>query len=165
MRTNLPARLAAPLLLLSLGLLMVGCAAAPTAANGSATPSQATSGSARPDEPVGTEPAPGGDEPGGDALRVEPQAGIRDPRPHAWDHIDIAADGRTLSVYYVGGVEDCYGLSEVRVDQGADGALRISVLEGSRPIVEGPCIDLGVFKVATVTLDEPLVLQGDEVRQ
>ena len=110
-----------------------------------------------PNTPIGHQP-PADEPPAGDgALRVEPEPGIVDARPHAWDHIDVSADGRTLTVYYYGGVQDCYGLGEVRVDTG-DG-LSITVFEGPRPAARDmACIEIAVLKAATVTLDEPLVL-------
>ncbi len=80
-----------------------------------------------------------------------------DPRPHAWDHIDVSADGRTLTVYYYGGVEDCYGLAEVRVE--TSNGISITVLEGTRPAARDmACIEIAVLKAVTVTLDEPLVM-------
>ena len=109
------------------------------------------------DTPIGHHPP--ADEPpvGGGALRVAPEPGIVDARPHAWDHIDVSADGRTLTVYYHGGVQDCYGLAEVRVDT-SDG-ISITVLEGTRPGAgDRACIAIALLKAATVTLDEPLVL-------
>ncbi len=93
------------------------------------------------------------------AQPVEPQPGVVDAIPHAWDHIDIASDGRTLTVYYWGGVTDCYGLDRIDVTRGSDGQLQITVFEG-RLAALGPdvaCIDIALLKAATVVLDEPIV--------
>lgn len=114
-----------------------------------------------PDDPVVAPSVdPGAQPPRGDAaLPVEPEPGIVDPRPHAWDHISIAPDGRTLTVYYWGGVQDCYGLADVDVQLDAQGRLEITVLEGRRGNLEPgtACIEIALLKSVTITLDEPLV--------
>ena len=92
------------------------------------------------------------------ALAVEPRDGIVDAIPHAIGGYALSADGLTLSPYYVGGVETCYGLAEATADRAADGLVTVSVLEGPLPNVDGACIDLGVSKVATITLEQPLIV-------
>ena len=119
-------------------------------------------GKGDPDQPIDQPP---GDEPPTDlplpigAQPVEPEPGIIDAIPHAWDHIDVAADGRTLTVYYWGGVLPCYGLDRVDVSRDADGRLQVTVWEGQR--VDQPfdmvCIDIALLKAVTVVLDEPIV--------
>jgi len=114
-----------------------------------------------PDDPVVAPPAdPGAQPPIGDgALPVEPEPGIVDPRPHAWDHISVAPDGRTITVYYWGGVQDCYGLADVDIQSDAQGRLQITVLEGRRGNLPPgtACIEIALLKSVTITLDEPLV--------
>ena len=116
---------------------------------------------ANPDDPVVAPPGdPDARPPLGDAaLPVEPEPGIVDARPHAWDHISIAPDGRTITVYYWGGVQDCYGLAAVDVQPDAQGRLQITVLEGRRgDLAPGTaCIEIALLKSVTITLDEPLV--------
>lgn len=123
--------------------------------------SAASDHNAAPDDPVVAPPGdPGVQPPSGDAaLPVEPEPGIVDPRPHAWDHISIAPDGRTLTVYYWGGVQDCYGLAAVDVQPDANGRLQITVLEGRRGNLEPgtACIEIALLKSVTITLDDPLV--------
>ncbi|HUG48810.1 MAG TPA: hypothetical protein VMP67_10420 [Candidatus Limnocylindria bacterium] len=100
---------------------------------------------------------------GDGALAVEPEPGIVDPRPHVWDRISIAPDGRTITVYYWGGVQDCYGLAAVDAQRDADGRLQITVFEGWRGNL-GPdvaCIEIALLKSVTLTLDEPLVAPAD----
>ena len=158
MRFPFPVRRVAPLLLLTAAVSLAACNAGASAAGGGSTPraSDVVGTTPAPDDPVSGEPGAGGQD-GDGATRVRPQRGIKDARPHAWDHIDVAADGKTLTVYYYGGVEDCYGLAEVRVAT-SDG-LSITVLEGTRPGAgDRACIEIAVPKAATVTLDEPLVL-------
>ena len=112
------------------------------------------------DEPV----APPMDEPPVDlplpvgATTVEPQPGIVDAIPHAWDHIDVASDGKTITVYYWGGVEECYGLD--RVDASFDdGLLSVTVFEGRRGDLPSntACIDIALLKAVTITLDQPII--------
>jgi hypothetical protein len=105
------------------------------------------------DEPPIDVPLPGGAQP------VEPQPGIVDAIPHAWDHIDVASDGRTLTVYYWGGVADCYGLDRVDVARGADGRLTVTVFEGRHGSLspDTACIAIALLKAATVVLDAPLI--------
>ena len=143
----LPRRAAAALAAGALAIL-AACAVPPAVAD------EPTPG---PDTPVaGT---PGADLPpvGDGALHVDPDPAVIDARPHAWEHISVSADGRELTVYWYGGVEDCYGLSEVLVET-TDAGLSVTVMEGVRPAAEGQaCIQIGVLKATTVTLDEPLI--------
>ena len=115
------------------------------------------------DEPIladaaGDGAAPGEPELPGGATVVEPQDGIVDPIAHAISGYALSADGLTLSAYYVGGVEECYGLADASADRAAGGLVTVSVREGALPDVDGACIDLGVSKVATITLDQPLIV-------
>jgi hypothetical protein len=104
-----------------------------------------------------TTPVPFGD----DAWQlVKPTAGLVGVHAQAWDHVSIAPDGRTLTVYFWSGVDGCYGLSDVKVTH-AGGALVVTVLTGGRPSAAGiPCIDLAAAYRAVVTLDQPLVRDG-----
>ena len=110
------------------------------------------------DEPIladaaGGDAAPGEPELPTDATVVEPQDGVVDAIPHAIGGYALSADGLTLSAYYVGGVEDCYGLAEATADRAADGLVTVSIREGQLADVDGPCIEIGVAKVASITLD------------
>ncbi len=115
-----------------------------------------------PDRPVVGQPGPALPPNGDGATHVTPQPGVRDAIPHAIDHVSVAADGRTVTVYWWGGVEDCYGLKEVRVARDANGLLTLTVLEGARgDLGEGvACIDIALLKATTITLDEPLFADG-----
>lgn len=103
------------------------------------------------------DPAPGEPQLPSGATAVEPRAGVVDPTPHAITGYALSPDGLTLSAYFVGGVEDCYGLAHASADRAAGDPLSVDVSEGRLPDVEGPCDDIGVFKVATVNLDQPLI--------
>ena len=118
-------------------------------------------GMSAPDEPIIGAPQPMPVEPvdPGPAL-VQPEPDIIDPRPHAWDSIDVSADGRTLTVNWYGGVPDCYGLAEVRVER-VGGVLTVTVFEGARAKAAGQaCIELAMLKSTRVVLDQPILGGG-----
>ena len=116
---------------------------------------------------------PGGDEPVGhdagddplidtapDAQPVVPNPDAVGLRSRPFDATTVGEDGRTITIDFVSGVEPCYVLGRIDVDEGPN-AVRITVFEGHLPSDEDiACIDLGVFKTTTVTLDAPL---GDRV--
>ncbi len=137
---------------------ITACGAGAAATGGTTPPSGSVGQTPAPDDATSGGPGPG-DPAGSGAIKVKPEPGIRDARPHAWDHVDVAGDGKTLTVYYWGGVEDCYGLSEVKVGRDRDGALSITLLEGTRAAAVGKaCIEIAVLKAVAVTLDEPLIV-------
>jgi hypothetical protein len=116
---------------------------------------------AQPDEPIIGAPQPIPVEPVDPGPPVvQPEPGIIDPRPLAWDSIEVAPDGRTLTVRWYGGVPDCYGLAEVRVERVA-GVLTVTVFEGTRAQAAGQtCIMLAMLKSTMVVLDEPILGGG-----
>ncbi len=154
------ARFGAPLLLVLALALVAGAGGALAAGAGSS--GNPGTGSPAPEEPV--DGGPGGTTvpPAGDgALRVTPEPGIVNPIPHAFDHITISGDGRLVTVYYWGGVEDCYGLASADVTRGADGTLLVTVMEGARAAAAGQaCIDIALLKSVAVTLDAPAATAG-----
>jgi hypothetical protein len=148
-------------LLLFLTLALVGGAGGALAA-GAGSPGNPGSSSPVPEEPVDGGPA-GTAEPrtGDGALRVRPEPGIVNPIPHAFDHITISGDGRLVTVYYWGGVEECYGLASVDVVRDRGGALVVTVMEGARAeAADRACIDIALLKSVAVTLDTPAATAG-----
>lgn len=99
------------------------------------------------------------------AVHVTPVPCVTDAHPVAIDHISVGADGVTLTIYWYGGVEACYSLSEVLVSRDADGLLAITVLEGTNPNlgVDMACIELAQLKATTITLDAPLFRDGSQI--
>jgi hypothetical protein len=151
---------------LLLGSLLGGCQAGTDVSDQSPSPVRTAGGSAHdggvvnPDQPViggaGTaQPA----EPGDGALSVQPEPDIVNATPHAWDHITVAPDGRTITIYYWGGVADCYGLAGVDVQYDADGQLHLTVMEGQRGNLppNAMCIEIAVLKAVTIELDAPII--------
>jgi hypothetical protein len=109
------------------------------------------------DEPVGRDV---GDDvivdPVPDPQVVEPDPNAVDLRARPFDSATVADDGRGVTIDFVSGVEPCYVLGKVRVDEDPN-AVRITLFEGRLDTGEDvACIDLGVFKRTVVTLDEPL---------
>lgn len=115
------------------------------------------------DEPIladaaGNDAAPGEPELPADATAVEPNDSVVDANPHSIGGYALSADGLTLSAFYVGGVEECNGLAEATADRAAGGLVTVSIREGRLPDVDGPCIEIGVSKVAAIRLDQPLIV-------
>ncbi len=91
------------------------------------------------------------------ATPIDPDPAVLDPRPTAWDHVVVSADGRSLEVYFWMGVEDCYGLHSVEVTP-ADGGIGITLLTGTAADAEGRlCVALAQLYSTTVTLKAPLI--------
>jgi len=130
---------------------------------GGADPGDTKPGGARPDDPIAGVPDPNAPPDGDGALHVEPEPGIVNSRPHAIDRISVAPDGRTVTIYWWGGVQDCYGLDEVRVERDADRTPVFTVLEGTvGDLGDVACIEIALSKATTITLDEPLYLDGSQ---
>jgi hypothetical protein len=106
-----------------------------------------------PDE-TGEEPFPSED----GATAVVPEDGLNDVQDTPWDHIVVAPDGRTLTVYFWSGADSCYGLAGVEVDQTGD-VPTITLQTGMRPGVE-VCIALAPLYSTDVVLDDPIVGGG-----
>jgi hypothetical protein len=160
-------------LVLLLSVSLMACSSGAPATESPATVPTAPSGSepgdgggaaqnpGNPDRPIDggdggpVEPPGAGD----GALPVQPEPGIVEPRPHPWDHISVAADGRTITIYYTGGIQDCYGLAGVDAARRDDGTLQVTVFEGRRGNLgrDVACIDIGVFKSVTIELEQPLI--------
>jgi hypothetical protein len=115
------------------------------------------------DEPIVTD-ASGGDEPAGepelpaDATQATVVAGVENPIPHAIFGYRVSADGLTLSAYYMGGIEDCYGLAAATAERDDEGLFTVSISEGQLPEVAVACPDIGVSKVVDFQLGEPLIV-------
>ena len=103
--------------------------------------------------PVTSSPNPGGPRPGPTPLLVTPSPGLVDPRPHAWESVDIEGD-RTLLIQFYGGVEECYRLDHVDVRYGTD-EITVTLYEGRVPNA-GVCVEMAVLKAVRVALDQPI---------
>ena len=94
------------------------------------------------------------------ATPVVPEEGLNDIIEVPWDHITVAPDGRTLTVYFWSGAESCYGLAGVEVDE--TGAVPVITLQtGTRPGVD-VCVALAQLYSTEVTLEQPIIGGGVE---
>ncbi len=152
------ARTASTLILTIVALAMTLVAAAPTVAQDAATPDPGlTMDPGTPGEPG--EPGELPEVPSDDgATPAVPEDGLTDIIETPWDHITVAPDGRTLTVYYWSGAEGCYGLAGVEVDATGT-APTITLQTGMRPGVE-VCIAIAQLYSTQVVLDEPIVGGG-----
>lgn len=157
-------RAASTLILTIVALVMALVAAAPTVAQDAATPDPGfTIEPGIPGEPGG-EPIEPGEEPetpfDDGATPAVPEDGLQDVTETPWDHITVAPDGRSLTVYYWSGAEGCYGLAGVTVD--VTGTVpTITLRTGMRPGVE-VCIAIAQLYSTPVVLDAPIVGGGVE---
>ena len=147
-----------------LALAVVLPAAAKDATSGPATPDPSLTIDPGIQGEPGTEgefggPAESPEPPFGDgATPVEPEKGLRDIQDVPWDHINVAPDGRTLTVYLWSGAEGCYGLAGVKVDETGDVPV-ITLQVGTRPGVE-VCIAIAQLYSTQVVLDQSIVGGG-----
>ena len=157
------ARRAPAIILGMLALLLALATVAPVAAQDEPTATAdpgLTIDPGIPGEPGGpSEPGDDTEPPFADgATPVVPEDGLSDLIEVPWDHILIAPDGRTLTVYFWSGAEGCYGLAGVEVD--VTGAVPVITLQtGTRPGVE-VCVALAQLYSTQVVLDDPIVGGG-----
>ena len=139
----------------TVALLVVALAASSVSAQGA---SPASTGG--PDTPVSSSPLPSEpiDATADGATLAVPRDDLSDIRTQAWDHIDVASDGRTLTVYFWNGVDTCYGLAGVDVST-VDGVVTVIVRVGTLPYVDA-CIDLAQLYKTIVVLDAPVIAGG-----
>ena len=106
--------------------------------------------------PGDEDPAPAPADPYDGAQPVEPRPGMDGVAPIPFDKVVVGDDDRTLTVYFWSGVEPCYVLDHVDVEENA-GAITITLFQGSDPNVTNvACIDIALLKKVTVQLDEPV---------
>jgi hypothetical protein len=87
---------------------------------------------------------------------VAPTPGMADVYRRPFDDATVGADGVTVTIDFVSGIEPCYVLDHVDVVEGPD-TVTITLYEGHDPAAgDVACIDIGVFKATVVTLAAPL---------
>jgi hypothetical protein len=114
-----------------------------------------------PDAAVGYTPCPGDDDSvvhdvDDGAQLVEPTPGMADVRPHVFDHAAVNANGTSLTVFFWSGVEPCYVLDHVDVDESPT-TIIVTLFEG-RDASAGDvaCIEIALLKKVVVQLDAPV---------
>jgi hypothetical protein len=91
-----------------------------------------------------------------DPVITEPTPGMANVRARPFDAATVDADGRTVTIEFVSGIEPCTVLDHIDVAYGTD-TVTITLFEGSDPDAgDVACIDIGVFKRTVVVLDQPL---------
>jgi hypothetical protein len=158
-----PRRRSTPLVLLVLATALSLVSVAPVVAQDDATSTPDPGLTIDPGIPG--EPGGGPTEPGEEPLPAEdgatavvPEDGLHDIIDTPWDHITVAPDGRTLTVYFWSGAQDCYGLAGVTVDE-TDAVPSITLQTGTRPGVE-VCVAIAQLYSTDVVLDAPIVGGG-----
>ena len=114
-----------------------------------------------PDAAVSYTPCPGDEppvvtDPDQGAQLVEPTPGMADVRSHIFDHVVVNDDGSSVTVFFWSGVEPCYVLDHVDVDEGP-GTITITLFEGHDTSGgDVACIDIALLKKVVVQLDAPV---------
>jgi hypothetical protein len=91
----------------------------------------------------------------GSARVVTPTPGLDGVVPAAIDSAS-ALDGNKLEVRFYSGVEDCYGLERIDVEE-TEAEVSVAVFTGNRPEARDiACIEIAELVAAVVTLDAPL---------
>jgi hypothetical protein len=114
-----------------------------------------------PDATVSYTPCPGDDNPVvtnpyDGAQKVEPTPGMSGLYPRAFDNAVVGDDDRTLTIFFWSGVEPCYVLDHVDVDDGP-GAITVTLFEGHDASAgDVACIEIALLKKVVVQLDEPV---------
>lgn len=110
-----------------------------------------------PDDPVSSGPLPADPPPGdGGPILVEPRPGMAGVYARQFDRARADADGTSITIDFIGGVEPCSVLDHV--DVGYDErSVTITLFEGHDPAAgDVACIEIGVSKRVVVPLEEPL---------
>lgn len=137
-----------------------GAPSAPVGDGPSPTPgaSQGGGSSGGPGGGTGTGVSPSdpgsGDQGQGQATIVLPKPGQLKPHPVGVTLLEAAVDGRrvTVKVSWYSGVEPCYVLDSVRIDEGANEFV-LTVIEGTSD-PNAACIEIAMYKATIVDLGE-----------
>jgi hypothetical protein len=114
-----------------------------------------------PDASVSYTPCPGDEDPKvtdpyDGAQKVEPTPGMSGVSPRVFDKVIVGDDDRTLTIFFWSGVEPCYVLDHVDVDEGPR-AITVTLFEG-HDVSAGDvaCIEIALLKKVVVPLAEPV---------
>jgi hypothetical protein len=114
-----------------------------------------------PDATVSFTPCPGDEEPApadpyAGAQPTEPRPGMAGVAPIAFDEVVVGPDDRTLTVFFWSGVEPCYVLDHVDVEENP-GAITVTLFQGHDPTAgDVACIEIAVLKKVEVQVDAPV---------
>jgi hypothetical protein len=93
------------------------------------------------------------------AVAAEVRTDLVGVHPRMWDHVLLAPDGRTATVYFTMGPPECNGLAGIDVAP-ADPGFRILVLTGDVPGAE-VCPEIVQLYRSVVVLDERVITGGE----
>jgi hypothetical protein len=92
------------------------------------------------------------------ALAAEVVPGLENVRPTTWEHVLVAPDGQTLTVYFWNGPPECAGLADAQAVT-ADGEVSVRLRVGDVAGAEACPAIAQLYRVVLV-LDERLVTGG-----
>ena len=75
--------------------------------------------------------------------------------PIPFDKVVVGPDGRTLTIFFWSGVEPCYVLDRVDVEENPARSRSRSSRDTIRSAVSAVCIDIALLKKVEVQLDAP----------
>lgn len=96
------------------------------------------------------DPGAGGANPQVVAVRKD----LQNVHPINWDKADVGASDESIRVQFYDGIEDCYGLADVKVDYQKD-SIVVSLFGGTVPGAQ-ICIEIAVLKATIIELTEPV---------
>ncbi len=87
-----------------------------------------------------------------------PGATLLQSEPHPWDVVQVGPDGRSLWVWFTGGVAPCFGLGSVELVEVAD--IPTLVLQTGPADATATCAAMAVTYRTPVEVPEPILLGG-----
>lgn len=92
------------------------------------------------------------------ATVAEPRTDLVDVGPRTWEHVLLAPDGRTATVYFWMGPAACEGLADIDV-RPTDTGYRLLVMTGQVPGAD-VCTDIVQLYRSVVALDDRIISGG-----
>ena len=107
---------------------------------------------ASPDDPVSATAT-------GDSSQDAPRRELREPEEglvNIYDRPfdDYRAKGRKVTLLYVSGIDECYGLDRIKIRERRHRVI-LTIFEGTHPEAE-TCPDIGVYVKSIAMLEKPL---------
>lgn len=134
-------------------LLSATACGEPSPNDGGAPPGDA-GGQQDPDDPVTSTPDPGGDQGSMKALEVQLREQLVQPRAHPFEKSKVVKDGKAVELYFWDGIQACGGPQRIESEYRPE-EVALTLFVGRNPTAE-VCTEQAVYKVLTVSLDEPL---------
>jgi hypothetical protein len=139
---------------LALVAVLAATACGEPSSNDGGAPAGDAGGRQDPDDPVSSTPDPGGGQGSMKALEVELRDQLVQPREHPFEKSKVVEGGEAVELYFWDGIQACGGPQRVESEYRA-GEVALTLFVGRNPRAE-VCTEQAVYKVLTVSLDEPL---------